>query len=386
MNNKYGTTNDKNIRELKGKEIALNSHQQILRINDYTYHVKSQTTKREYDVISTEQGWICTCPDHTFRKICCKHIHAVEFSIKLRNEVRQKNQVIIEQLAYDKCPQCQSINIVKHGIRHNKSYDLQRYSCKDCKNRFSFNLGFEGMKSSPKTITSAMQLYFTGESLRNVQKFLRLQGVNVSHKTVYVWIKKYTSLMEKYLDKIVPQVGDTWRADELWIKVKGDMKYLFALMDDETRFWIAKEVSDKKEGHDATGLFKQAREITKTRPKLMITDGLPSYDEAFMKEFWTQKGIRPVHIKHIRLQGDRNNNKMERLNGEIRDREKVVRGLKKIDSPLLTGYQIYHNYVRPHMSLDSKTPAELCGIQIQGDNKWQTLIQKSWMNSKKKSG
>ena len=67
-----------------------------------------------------------------------------------------------------------------------------------------------------------MQLYFTGESLRNVQKFLRLQGVNVSHKTIYTWIKKYTKLMEKYLDKIVPQVGDIWRADEVWVKVKGD--------------------------------------------------------------------------------------------------------------------------------------------------------------------
>jgi len=42
--------------------------------------------------------------------------------------------------------------------------------------------------------------------------------------------------MENYLSKITPQVGDTWRADELWVKVKGDMKYLFALMDDETRF------------------------------------------------------------------------------------------------------------------------------------------------------
>jgi transposase-like protein len=49
--------------------------------------------------------------------------------------------------------------------------------------------------------------------------------------------------MENYLSKITPQVGDTWRADEVWVKVKGDMKYLFALMDDETRFWIAKEVS-----------------------------------------------------------------------------------------------------------------------------------------------
>jgi len=42
---------------------------------------------------------------------------------------------------------------------------------------------------------------------------------------------------------------------------------------------------------------------------------------------------------------------MERMNGEIRDREKVVRGVKKENSPLLTGLQIYHNYVRPDMGL-----------------------------------
>jgi putative transposase len=367
--------NNKCNREESGKEIALNPNQQILRINDYTYHVKSQTTKREYDVISTESGWICTCPDHTYRKICCKHIHAVEFSLKLRQQVREKNQVIIEQQASDKCPQCQSINIVKHGIRHNKKYDLQRFSCKGCKTRFSFNLGFEGMSVSPKIITSAMQLYFTGESLRSVQKFLRLQGVNVAHSTVYSWIKKYTGLMEKYLEKITPQVGDTWRADEVWVKVKGDMKYLFALMDDETRFWIAKEVSDRKEGHDATGLFREAKKVAKTIPKLMITDGLHSYNEAHKKEFFTQKGIRSVHLRHIRMSGDMNNNKMERMNGEFRDREKVARGLKKEDSPLINGYQIYHNYIRPHMSLDGKTPSEACGIKIEGDNKWITLIQ-----------
>ncbi|MGB7955321.1 MAG: hypothetical protein WCF23_15180 [Candidatus Nitrosopolaris sp.] len=91
--------------------------------------------------------------------------------MKLREQVREKNRVIIEQQANDKCPQCQSINIVKHGIRHNKNYDLQRFSCIDCKSRFSFNLGFEGMSVSPKIITSALQLYFTGESLRNVTKF-----------------------------------------------------------------------------------------------------------------------------------------------------------------------------------------------------------------------
>ena len=55
--------------------------------------------------------------------------------------------------------------------------------------------------------------------------------------------------------------------------------------------------------------------------------------------------------------------------------EKVARGLKKEDSPLLKGYQLYHNYVRPHMVLEGATPAEKCGIKIEGSNKWITLIQ-----------
>ena len=68
------------------------------------------------------------------------------------------------------------------------------------------NLGFEKMKHNPKGITTAMQLYFSGKSLRNVAKSLKLLGMDVSHQTVYNWIEKYTKLMNQYLDKIVPQV------------------------------------------------------------------------------------------------------------------------------------------------------------------------------------
>ena len=70
---------------------------------------------------------------------------------------------------------------------------------------------------------------------------------------------------------------------------------------------------------------------------------------------------------------------MERLNGEFRDREKVARGLKKDNSPLINGYQIFHNYIRPHMGLDGKTPSEACGIKIEGENKWRTLIENAKM-------
>ena len=53
-------------------------------------------------------------------------------------------------------------------------------------------------------------------------------------------------------------------------------------------------------------------------------------------------------------------------NGEIRDREKVIRGLKKADTPILTGYQIFHNFMRPHEGLEGKTPAEKAGIKVEG--------------------
>lgn len=371
-----------NPRQEKGKKIAQKSNQ-IKRVDEFTYSVKSQTSHVYYSVIKTESGFVCNCPDHTFRHVCCKHIHAVEFSIKLREQVRQENSVTIEQLDVSVCPKCTSENFVKHGIRKNKNYSIQRYFCNDCKKWFSFNIGFERMKHDPKAITSALQLYFTGESLRNVQKFLRLQGVEVSHQTVLNWITKYTKLMKQHLDKITPQVGDAWRADEVFVKVKGDMKYLFALMDDETRFWIAKEVANRKFGHNAEGLLKQAKEVTGTKPKVFITDGLHSYSVASRKEFWARKREdHTTHIRHITLKGDHNNNKMERMNGEFRDRERVTRGIKKTDSVIFDGYQLYHNYIRPHMGLNGKTPSEMCGITIKGDNKWKTLIQQAILSRK----
>ena len=71
------------------------------------------------------------------------------------------------------------------------------------------------------------------------------------------------------------------------------------------------------------------------------------------------------------------------MNGEIRDREKVMRGLKLANTSVLTGYQIYHNYFRPHMALAYKTPAEKCGIIIEGENKWKTVIENAADKSSK---
>lgn len=359
-------------REQKGLEIA-NLNGQIQRIDDYTYKVKSQANNREYEILNSEVGWICSCPDHIYRGMKCKHIYAVDFSNKLRMEVEARKIEPITDIS--NCIFCGSSNIVRDGIRHNKFGDIQKFNCKDCGKYFTFNIGFEKMKHNPQAVTTAMQLYFSGESLRNTQKSLRLLGVQISHKTVYMWIKKYIILMEEYVTKLKLNVSGTWRADELYVKIKGDMKYVFALMDDETRYWIAQEVADTKYKHNARSLFELGKKVTGKKPTTIITDGLPAYHDAYKKAFWTTKNPRTEHVNAIKLSGDRNNNKMERLNGEIRDREKTMRGLKTKDTPILKGYQIYHNYIRPHEGLKGKTPAEACGVEVTGENKWMTLIQ-----------
>jgi putative transposase len=232
------------------------------------------------------------------------------------------------------------------------------------------------MKHNPQGITTAMQLYFSGESLRKTDESLKLIGMDITHQTIYNWIQKYINLMGKCLEQIKSNVSTVWRTDELFLKIKGNMKYLYALMDDETRFWIAQQVADTKYTANINPLFKNGKHIAGKRPNTLISDGAPNFNDAFNKEFYTNTNPTTRHIRHIRLQGDHNNNKMERFNGEVRDREKVMRGLKKKDTPILIlGYQIFHNYLRPHMALNGQTPAERCGIKIEGNDKWLTLIQ-----------
>jgi putative transposase len=355
-------------RQERGQTIAQQSGQ-VSRIDELLYTVKSQSGNGEYTVNKIDNEWVCDCPDNKYRHVPCKHIHAVSFSLSIRAEVKVRTIAPIQTPT--NCTYCGSTNLRKDGIRKNKTGNIQIFECKDCHKYMTFNIGFEHMKHNPQAITTAMQLYFSGESLRNTMESLQLLGVEVSHQTVYNWIKKYIRLMKDYAEKIVPNVGNTWRADEVYVKVKGDIKYLFAVMDDETRFLIAQEVAETKEKHDARLLFHRAKRLMAKQPKILVTDGLPSYAVAAEQALPETR-----HIRKITLDGKvHNNNKMERLNGEIRDREKTMRGLKKKRTIILQGYQIYHNYIRPHEALNGKTPADMCGIQIEGNNKWITLIQ-----------
>jgi transposase-like protein len=137
-----------------------------------------------------------------------------------------------------------------------------------------------------------------------------------------------------------------------------------------------RQVADTKFTADLRPLFQQGKKIARKQPKTLITDGAPNFYEAYEKEFYTNRlETRTEHIREIALDGVRHNNRMERMNGEIRQREKVMRTLERPDTSILAGMQIFHNYIRPHEALKGETPADRAGIKIKGKNKWITIIQ-----------
>ena len=53
---------------------------------------------------------------------------------------------------------------------------------------------------------------------------------------------------------------------------------------------------------------------------------------------------------------------------------------------MVEGHHLYYNFIKPHESLDGKTPSEEAGITIEGNNKWLTLMKKSVQHQKAKTG
>lgn len=75
-------------RENRGKAIASQSDN-IKKVNDHQYKVKSQSGHGFYDVKETDHGMTCTCKDFTTRGGKCKHILATKYYLEVQKETPQ---------------------------------------------------------------------------------------------------------------------------------------------------------------------------------------------------------------------------------------------------------------------------------------------------------
>jgi transposase-like protein len=156
---------------------------------------------------------------------------------------------------------------------------------------------------------------------------------------------------------------------------------IWGLLDSETRFLLALQVSSKRGAEEAQGLIQKGLNAAKKSPSELVSDGLDSYRIAIEKEF--NPKIRKGDVIHIR--GPLTvgfNNKMERFHGVLKNRVKTMCRFqnKETAKTFVNGFETYYNFIKDHRALNGKTPAEAIGLTPNKEN-WLNLILKAEKHS-----
>jgi transposase-like protein len=355
------------------KSIELITSNNITQLGQARFIVRSQSdSSKSYEVTWQKKKWCCTCEDFLKRKKACKHIYAVRYYMLLQNLTSEARH-LQEQ---PNCPKCASSDfVVKRGLRYNKSGPVQRYFCKNCGTKFVSQTAFKGMKNKAAAIVSALDLYFRGVSLRQLAEHLEFTyGIKVSHGTIHNWIKRYVQLVDKYIARLQAMPSSRWHMDDTIVRVSGRHMVVWALLDSETRFLLALQVSSKRGAEEAQRLIRDGLRIAKNMPSELVSDGLDSYLIAIEKEFQTRKDEGDIiHVKGPLTAGF--NNRIERLHGVLKNRVKTMYCFqdKKNAETFIKGFKIYYNFIKSHKALNGKTPAQVVGLTTQKEN-WLNLI------------
>lgn len=255
-----------------------------------------------------------------------------------------------------KCAYCKSFTTIKYG---KTIKNKQVYYCKNCKRKFYDKEREKNLRYDPRIITFSLDLYFSGLSLRKVARSLNDHfNLNMDHSTIYYWIKKYIPRITEAMNDLIINQPMKIHIDEVFIKTRNEDKkiaYLWNVMDRETRFMLASEISTDRDTQAAIYALKTAIRQMKYDPEVIVTDDYKAYFRALhTREF--------NHIPHEHgTLTHAHNNIIERLNGTTREKFKLMRGFKTIDSIIPHGMMIQYNYIRPHMALAEKTPAQVVG-------------------------
>jgi putative transposase len=266
------------------------------------------------------------------------------------------------------CKYCQSGNVIEYG----KYKGVQYYYCKECKRKFKDSDTLFHMKTNASEVSSALNMYYEGMPIKAIRRQLEQEHHHApSTATIYEWIQKFTQYAIDSIKPYHPDVGDIWIADETVLNIDGSDLWLWDVIDDKTRYLLATGLSRTRTTNDAQKLIDRAIKIAGKPPKVVITDRLRAYLDVFY-------GKNAEHREgRIATADEDNTQKIERLQGTIKQRTKVMRGLKNFETALdfTEGWLVHYNYLRPHESLQDKTPAEAAGIKYPYKN-WDDIIRK----------
>src|SRR2546421_8875135 len=118
-------------------------------------------------------------------------------------------------------------------------------------------------------------------SYRDVEEMMKERGLDVDHSTVFRWVQRYASEINKRMRQHLKMSGTSYRVDETYIKVGKTCKYLYRAVDKEGNT-IEFMLSAKRDVFAAKRFFKKLMRAEHRRlPFSFSVDKNAAYPEAF---------------------------------------------------------------------------------------------------------
>jgi transposase-like protein len=225
-----------------------------------------------------------------------------------------------------------------------------RYRCSHCNITFSKDNPFFRKVYSPETISLSLALKYTGVSYREIEDIL-----GMSERTVRRWFVLFGKLLlNKFKRKII--LINNIHLDELFLKMRGKFYYIWSGID-ATSKWIFADLTYDRTKASAKALLQNI-----PPPNKIYTDNCFSYWQPIRDRY----GVYFKNKNHIICTGDEKykNNQAERLQNEFRRWLHHQRGFAFLDSGKfnIKIYEMFHNWLRRHMTLQNQTPAQVQGF------------------------
>ncbi|MGK3111392.1 IS6 family transposase, partial [Streptomyces mordarskii] len=183
-------------------------------------------------------------------------------------------------------------------------------------------------------------------SFREVEELMLERGVIVSYETVRRWCPKFGQAYADGLRRRRPRPGDKWHLDEVFIKINGELKYLWRAVDADGA--VLDILAQNR--RDTTAARRFSRKLLKKTcsvPRTVVTDKLRSYSAA-------HREVMPSveHRSHKGL-----NNRAENSHQPTRQRERAMKGSRSVGGAqqFLAAFSGVSPHFRPRRHLMTAT-------------------------------
>src|ERR1700690_24480 len=116
-------------------------------------------------------------------------------------------------------------------------------------------------------------------SFRDVELLLAERGVIVSYESVRQWCLKFGESFADKLRRRRARPGDKWHLDEVFIRIKGVLHYLWRAVDQDGVV-LDILVQSRRDAGGAKRIFKRLLKGLQYVPRVLIIDKLGSYGVA----------------------------------------------------------------------------------------------------------